>query len=197
MNEINCEVIKDLLPIYADAICSDTTKLLVSQHLEHCSDCRRVYEQITRDIPIDSPQQEPSIISILSRRWKRGMKRAFLIGFLSLLLVVTGAYAFLNYSFRHPAPVNESVITVSNLCTLENGNIFFTLEVPDQVFVLYNNWVVRDHTAYITMDYFKYNIFNQRIPKYDFGKNTLAKSNWMFNVGKTRIDRIYYCTKGT
>jgi predicted anti-sigma-YlaC factor YlaD len=37
---INCAVIKDLLPLYADDVLSNESKELVSKHLATCESCR-------------------------------------------------------------------------------------------------------------------------------------------------------------
>ncbi len=39
-----CDIIKDLLPSYADEICSDATRELVEQHLAECPRCRETAE---------------------------------------------------------------------------------------------------------------------------------------------------------
>ena len=41
MVEISCEIIKDLLPLYADKVASDDTARLVCEHIKHCPECRR------------------------------------------------------------------------------------------------------------------------------------------------------------
>ncbi len=37
--KLNCNVIRDLLPLYADQICSDESRGLVEEHLAECEDC--------------------------------------------------------------------------------------------------------------------------------------------------------------
>ncbi len=41
-NEITCNVIADLLPLYKEGICSDDSLALVESHLEVCDECRRL-----------------------------------------------------------------------------------------------------------------------------------------------------------
>lgn len=55
MRNIHCNVIQDLLPLYADDVVSKESRELVQQHLECCPDCRQVLGEIQADIPI--PQQ--------------------------------------------------------------------------------------------------------------------------------------------
>lgn len=44
---IDCEIIRDLLPLYADGVCSDRSRTLVEEHLSGCTACRELYEKMT------------------------------------------------------------------------------------------------------------------------------------------------------
>ena len=44
MNELPCEVVRDLLPSYVDGLTSETTGQLVGGHLEDCAPCRAALE---------------------------------------------------------------------------------------------------------------------------------------------------------
>lgn len=45
-NQISCDMVQDLLPLYQDGLVRDKTKDAVCQHLEQCSACRHVHEQL-------------------------------------------------------------------------------------------------------------------------------------------------------
>ena len=44
MKEIECDVIRDLLPLYADEACSEKSRALVYEHLLDCPDCRKMLQ---------------------------------------------------------------------------------------------------------------------------------------------------------
>lgn len=46
---VTCKVIEDLLPLYADGICSDDTKTVVEHHTAECADCRKKLEDMTSE----------------------------------------------------------------------------------------------------------------------------------------------------
>ena len=46
--KMECEVIRDLLPLYAEKIASPATNALVEQHLAECPDCRAQLEQMEK-----------------------------------------------------------------------------------------------------------------------------------------------------
>lgn len=50
MNTISCGIVKDLLPLYIDHICSDESKKSVEDHIECCDMCREELEGLKGDI---------------------------------------------------------------------------------------------------------------------------------------------------
>lgn len=47
---MKCSVIRDLLPLYEEKICSAETVKLVAVHLKSCSDCKILYDDMHDDI---------------------------------------------------------------------------------------------------------------------------------------------------
>lgn len=59
--KISCEVVADLLPLYHDGVCSQSSKKLVAEHLEECESCRVLLGKIsntTIDNKIKTESQE-------------------------------------------------------------------------------------------------------------------------------------------
>ena len=46
MMKLDCEVIRDLLPLYAEHIASPASTALVEEHLESCEACREELRQM-------------------------------------------------------------------------------------------------------------------------------------------------------
>lgn len=46
MNQMDCDIIRDLLPLYADDACSEKSRALVNGHLLDCAECRAVLQRI-------------------------------------------------------------------------------------------------------------------------------------------------------
>ena len=44
---ITCKVIEDLLPLYADEICSDDSRTIVEHHVAECNECREKLETMS------------------------------------------------------------------------------------------------------------------------------------------------------
>ena len=46
MNKLPCEVVRDLLPLYADQACSDESRRVVEEHLQECPDCKSMLQRL-------------------------------------------------------------------------------------------------------------------------------------------------------
>ena len=44
---MNCDIIKDLLPLYIDECCSEESANEVKKHLEKCKECDKLYKNMT------------------------------------------------------------------------------------------------------------------------------------------------------
>lgn len=44
-----CEIVRDLLPLYFDNLCSESTKKYVEEHIEQCEECRNMVVAINED----------------------------------------------------------------------------------------------------------------------------------------------------
>lgn len=88
---ISCEVIKDLLPLYHDGVCSADSRKIVEEHLEHCENCRDELKSMDRELPVAKRNEnlsEAEIVKKLSKCWKVGMIRSLFKGALSALATV-------------------------------------------------------------------------------------------------------------
>ena len=79
MNNIRCEVIRDLLPLYADHAVSQVTQKEIQDHLEGCSECRRLYELTAKELKVplleeDIHREEEGIRSVQKKLKKKNRK---------------------------------------------------------------------------------------------------------------------------
>lgn len=66
---MNCDVIRDLLPSYADGICSPASQTLVQEHLAQCPACQKALEQMRqpRRVPATPRPKIPCACSAAAR----------------------------------------------------------------------------------------------------------------------------------
>lgn len=60
-----CDIVQDLLPLYVDGCCTQSSRELVEEHLQECAACKQVFGEMTGDIPTP---EEPSLRRSLSRQ---------------------------------------------------------------------------------------------------------------------------------
>ena len=99
--KISCEIIKDLLPLYHDGVCSNDSKTMVEEHLAYCDSCKAELQAMDDELPINNAEQnlnEAEAVKKLSRRWKKGMRKSLLKGILITILIIA-LIALVLYSF--------------------------------------------------------------------------------------------------
>ena len=62
MKNTPCEVIKDLLPLYVDDICSEKSKDIIEEHLVECEECRNYLDSLKGDIPPIDTEPDVTVI---------------------------------------------------------------------------------------------------------------------------------------
>ena len=79
---LSCEVIRDLLPLYHDDICSHESRVLIEEHLETCDACRKELADIDRDLrdAETTALKDAQPLQKIAREWKRDKKAAFFKG---------------------------------------------------------------------------------------------------------------------
>ena len=98
MSKINCSLIKDLLPLYIDDLCSKESTEVIKNHLEVCEECNKEHETLKSE-PKIKPQQDNSqeLIKKVNKRFGKEKKKAVLktLSVILVVLILIGAFAFL------------------------------------------------------------------------------------------------------
>lgn len=133
MGKITCEIIKDLLPLYYDEVCSVESARLVEEHLAECHICRLELDKIKADISL--PQEvvaknysEGDAIKGVAALWKRSKAKAFVIGLLGAALLFGGYVGLFQWEIMK---VSADVVEISNLSKLSNGIIVYQAKLTD------------------------------------------------------------------
>lgn len=92
-----CDIVQDLLPLYVDGCCTQSSRELVEEHLEECPACKQVFGAMTGDIPApQEPEAEPIPAEPVpeepekkqEKTFRKGMKKIRRRWIASLLVVV-------------------------------------------------------------------------------------------------------------
>jgi len=97
--KISCEIIRDLLPLYYDAVCSNESKALIEEHLAECDNCKAELLSMGETIPVNSMEQnlsEAETLKELSGKWRKGKMKSFLKGMIIVIATVAAVVALIS-----------------------------------------------------------------------------------------------------
>ena len=130
-----CDIVRDLLPLYVENIASTGSRELIQSHLENCQGCREVLAQISEEHPLHI-ETDPGELLRLKKRLRR--RTVFAIA-LSVSLALT-VFAGLLVCGMIPVwvPADEAIVSVE---MMDNGQV--RVETVDSVHGInsYNNTI--------------------------------------------------------
>lgn len=85
---MDCNIIKDLLPLYIDGCCSKESKRFVEEHIECCDVCKNLLEDMNSPSDVVIVSQRPIKFSKLND-WKASVLQSILL-YASFLLITIG-----------------------------------------------------------------------------------------------------------
>ena len=86
---INCEIVKDLLPLYHDNVVSDTTAIAVEEHLENCEDCSREYDSLCTELSENLSSEKKGVKALLKRIKHKGLIKGIIIAVLCVAVLIS------------------------------------------------------------------------------------------------------------
>ncbi len=70
--KMDCDVIRDLLPLYTDGACGEKSRKLVEEHLQECADCREILQMLRNtEIETGLTQEKSTVIAHEAKRFRR------------------------------------------------------------------------------------------------------------------------------
>ena len=120
---MNCEIIKDLIPLCIDGCCSEESEKAIGEHINHCSECKKLFEEMKEPTDIVATSESPKTFSKING-WKASVLQSVLL-FVLFGLITIGVAC-------------ESATAYDNL---SNGLFALNLVVPATGFMLsLANW---------------------------------------------------------
>lgn len=127
---ISCEIIKDLLPLYHDKVCSEESKVIIEEHLKNCGDCKNYLNDIDKEVLhySNKPEEERTKINILKAVRKKFFKKKTIIILISVISVFCAFilwWKISEFGMFHEFPVAYSDTILSPEKSYETaGDIF-------------------------------------------------------------------------
>lgn len=85
---MNCNVVKDLIPLYIDGCCSEESEKIVKEHIECCDACKKLLEDMNASSNMISVSKVPVKLSKINA-WKASALQLVLL-FLSFAMITIG-----------------------------------------------------------------------------------------------------------
>lgn len=131
---VSCEIIKDLLPLYHDNVCSTESRVLVEEHIKECRSCEKLLDDISDELahPVNA-SDEAKPIKAIQAIWKKDKAKSFFKGTLIAVLicaVLIGGYIGLTQ--WKIIPVSADLLEVSEIFQLSDGRVVCRLSVKDE-----------------------------------------------------------------
>lgn len=118
-----CNLIKDLLPLYHDEVCSKESIKAIKVHLSECTDCAEYYSLLkdSDNLTIKQQNVEQEKANILRNIKKQLLQKKFIISLVSIVCAVAimiGGFVFMN-NYIVPVKYENNNITVA----IDNGDL--------------------------------------------------------------------------
>ena len=89
-----CEIVQDLLPLYVDGACSESSAAMVKEHLESCPECKALYEKLCSNTGEETLKAE--MIGVVAKHEKKVKKKRLLTIVASVLLTIVLIFTVIN-----------------------------------------------------------------------------------------------------
>lgn len=130
-----CNIIRDLLPLYAENMISSDTAAFVEEHLKDCETCRNEYKRTKESLPA---QEIPDAAPLIKFNRKMKIKRMQTIALTALFVTALLVSAFGVLDVPIYLPYSEGVVSVEQLD--DKGMLLtFDEEVTDFDYTVYED----------------------------------------------------------
>ena len=97
--KISCNIIRDLLPLYAEDLASDDTRAMVEEHLCDCDDCTSVLNTMKMGTPVPM-ETAPESLNKVKRIIRRKRILSVMAALLTLITLASLVFTFLFTPFQ-------------------------------------------------------------------------------------------------
>lgn len=194
MNPINCNIIRDILPLYLDnVVCSDT-KEMVEEHLHACPDCQKEANSLQSTLVLPA-NNSPKLFDAqpLKALKKTLFKKKVIVSVLSVLIaiaVLASVYALLFFP-RVYLPYDSSRITIEE----RDGQLYANcngINLSGSAFLHSVPVTIEGKETSVSVLYYYTSPWSHYIAPF-FGSNRAQPQKHILFLDDTdKVDQIYY-----
>ncbi|MBQ8902648.1 MAG: zf-HC2 domain-containing protein [Bacilli bacterium] len=173
----NCNIIKDLLPLYIDDVCTNDSRNLVDEHLKECHNCQKELKNLQHTINISKKNDINAFKKIIKKINFKIIRNSIFITLLILVLLFPILYFIGSYEFTMKYDENIRIILH------ENGNRWnFQFDTPISGYTYAENKILTENgetinyifvtRTYTIQEYLatKKNVYYGTAPNIDYSK---------------------------
>ncbi len=176
MNNVYCNIIKDILPLYIDNLISEDTRKFVENHIQNCDECRKELSLLKTDLNVPEVIiNEQDGVAILKKLRLDIRKKRVFTGILSAIIVIL---SFVYLTAPEYLPYTESL----EIAAAKENNGSVTLSFTGEYELSQRAQGVYDISLYDT-------IWNKLF-------NTEKKQTIIVNPNGEAVNTIYYVSNG-
>ena len=125
MKFLPCELIQDVLPLYHDGVCSETSRKLVEGHLETCEKCTKVLNSMAAEMEMPKlVTDEARPLKSIKRKWN---KRIWLLG---MAIGLAAFFLWVGLTQNCNVPLTSEDYVVTNVVQFSNGMYYLEYKIP-------------------------------------------------------------------
>ncbi len=89
---INCDIVKDLLPLYHDKVVNDSTAIAVEEHLNSCENCSREYDSLCTELSENLSSEKKGVKALLKSIKHKGLIKGITIAVLCFAVLLSSFF---------------------------------------------------------------------------------------------------------
>ena len=115
--KISCEIVKDLLPLYHDDICSRESRSMIEAHLLECDVCRKYLDDmndefIKNDIQEEIEHEKHDALKRIKKKLFRKNVMVSVISVICAIVVLVGAFSFI-FHYQIPIAYEDGLLSAN------------------------------------------------------------------------------------
>jgi hypothetical protein len=182
--KVTCNIIKDILPLYAENMLSDDSSAMVEEHIEHCQECKASLDEMKSSNIIPKDTNASPLLKIKSKLNKKKAQLIILSAMLSIIVFVI-TMAFL--TSPEYIPYSEGSVLIEEI-----GDGSVVAKFKDTVYGYdINSYPTDDNTGYVYHINTWNSIWNRYVKKSNLN-NTILNSD-----GENVVSVYYYQSDGS
>lgn len=195
MKGMNCNIIKDILPLYVDNVVGEDTKKLVEAHLENCEACRKEAALLKKEVMIPESQaarvQDAEPLKAFKKKWRNKKAIVSLLSVVVAVGIMIGLLSFMTYHYS-VVPYDSSLITVEET----DGQVYAVYhgDSVGKIAVIDPTSVQMDGTSKkVVVFYYSETLWSRYIEPLFHQKNEDTSRGYRYLLGASdQIDRVFY-----